>query len=261
MEKMFKCIIADDEAAARTAIRMLVDWNSYGIELYGEVEDGDSFMELLEQENPDLAVIDMRMPGICGDQLIHAINMGHQRTQIIVCSGFNDFEYLRAAILNNVVDYLLKPIDPEELNKAVGRAVQRLQQEREEKGEVRTLHFPDRIVRIHYKELQQEQEQIYRMVRYMEENYMEKVTLNTLSESFFWSKEYISKRFKEVTGCSVAEYLTYIRIDRCKELLKENVKLSVIIGETGFSDESHLVKMFKKYVGMGPSEYKKHKRV
>lgn len=261
MEKLFKCIIADDEEAARTAIRMLVDWNSYGIELYAEAEDGDNFMELLEQENPDLAVIDMKMPGICGDQLIHAINTGHQRTQIIVCSGFNDFEYLRAAILNNVVDYLLKPIDPEELNKAVGRAVQKLQQEREEKGEIRTLHFPDRIVRIHYKELQQEQEQIYRMVRYMEENYMEKVTLNTLSESFFWSKEYISKRFKEVTGCSVAEYLTYIRIDRCKELLKENVKLSVIIGETGFSDESHLVKMFKKYVGMGPSEYKKHKRV
>lgn len=261
MERTFKCIIADDEAAARTAVRMLVDWKAYGMELCAEAEDGDRFMEIMEQEHPDLAVIDMRMPEISGDQLIHAINTKHQRTQVIVCSGFNDFEYLRAAILNNVVDYLLKPIDPEELNKAVGRAAERLQQEREQKGEIRTLHFPDRTVTICYKELAQEQEQIYNMIVYMEQEYMEKITLNTLSERFFWSKEYISKKFKEVTGCSVAEFLTYIRLERCKKLLKENEKLSVIIGETGFSDESHLVKMFKKYMGMSPSEYKKHERV
>lgn len=260
MERKFKCVIADDEAAARIAVRKLVDWQSFGIELCGEAEDGDRFMELMEKEIPDLAVIDMKMPGICGDRLIDAINNKYNRTQIIVCSGFNDFQYLRAAILNNVVDYLLKPIDPDELNKAVKRAVQHLCEEREKEGEIKTLYFPDRKIMLHYRRLKQEHEQIYKMIVYMDENYKEKITLNTLSESFFWSKEYISKRFKEVIGCSVSEYLTYIRLEKCKELLSQNIKLSVIIGETGFSDESHLVKMFKKYTNMSPSEYKKCKR-
>ena len=91
---------------------------------------------------------------------------------------------------------------------------------------------------------------------YIDENYTQKLTLNDLAQRFYWSKEYISKVFKEKYGCNFYEYLTALRIETAKSLLRDpTVNRSAIYEMLGFTDNSHFSKSFKKHTGMTPREF------
>lgn len=118
-----RLIIVDDEPWSREVVKTFIEWERLGISLVGEAEDGDEGLELLRTSGAEIAVVDMRMPGMDGTELLKALSEEFPDTRIVVMSGHSDFSYLRQALRSRARDYLIKPVDPVELNRTLERCV------------------------------------------------------------------------------------------------------------------------------------------
>ena len=112
---MLKVIIADDEARVCSLIRMLIDWDALGMELAGIASNGFEALELIRACQPDILITDIRMPGCHGLELIERAKKENPQLEIVIISGYAHFEYAQSAIRFGVGDYLLKPINQQEL--------------------------------------------------------------------------------------------------------------------------------------------------
>lgn len=127
---MYKALIADDESFIRDGLRAILPWHDYNVAITHEAVDGDEAAAILQEESIDLLISDIRMPGRSGIDLLREIRDRAENTRVIVLSGYDDFEYVRDAAVLGIDNYLLKPIDREELRTSVERAVSRLESER-----------------------------------------------------------------------------------------------------------------------------------
>lgn len=120
---MYRVLIVDDEPWSRMVVKSLGSWDKLNLEVVGEAEDGTQELKMIEALKPHIVITDMRMPGLEGDGLLKALNEKFPSLKIIIMSGYNDFAYMKQAILSRAVDYLLKPINPEELNTSLERCI------------------------------------------------------------------------------------------------------------------------------------------
>ena len=120
---MIKMIIADDESVIIRGIRKLLDWQSMGIEIVGEYTDGKQGLDGILALKPDIALLDISMPGLTGIDVLRELGNHNARTSVIFISGFQDFEYAKSAVRFGAKDYLLKPIIRGELLAALERCV------------------------------------------------------------------------------------------------------------------------------------------
>lgn len=138
---MIKMILADDEPVITRGIQKLIDWNSIGIEVAGVYENGkDAFSGILKLK-PELALLDISMPGKSGVEILKECSELGCPVKIIFISGFQDFEYAKVALKYGAVDYLLKPVIKDELLRAVekflvtvGRMEQKAERGEEHRG-------------------------------------------------------------------------------------------------------------------------------
>ena len=105
---MKKVLLVDDDAVLRIGMKTLVDWQQHGYILIGEASDGAQAMELVQQHRPDIVITDMKMPGMDGLELIHALHAETPAPYIIVLSSYDDFPLVREAMKQGAADYLLK---------------------------------------------------------------------------------------------------------------------------------------------------------
>jgi two-component system response regulator YesN len=118
-----KLLLVDDEAHVREGIRLILDAEKFGIDRILEAENGLEAIRILEKEHPEIMILDMQMPTMDGVELIAQLKKRNIAVQVIVVSGYSDFNYTRAAILAHGVDYLLKPFKKDELENAVINAI------------------------------------------------------------------------------------------------------------------------------------------
>lgn len=400
---MLKAVIADDERKVRSVLFKKGNWDALGIQIVGEAEDGDSLCALLEEHRPHIVLTDMRMPGLCGAELIRFIRSRYEDIQILIVSGYQDFEYLRQAISAQAVDYILKPVEAQELNKSLQRAVEQIHSSAEKAREAQennrnaylveesilnrffdglnvsdvelipllgpesgtsTLragvlrffgmetvcaeHFGGDSLLLRYGLLNMLSELLQpcakafcrtgskdiavilwgdtsekrcsmladdirkklethlrisaalglseegtclaslpglyahaeetlpylsreldggiwfyganslpsRVHEYIERYYSSGLTAEAVASHFFVSQQHLSKLFKDRFGLSPYEYITYLRVERAKEMLLAGCyKSREIVMELGFSDESHFSRTFKKHTGLSPRAY------
>lgn len=116
---MLKVIIADDEERICRLIQILGPWKALDLEVCAIAFNGIEALDLIQEKKPDILITDIRMPGCDGLELIARARALQPDLQIIVISGYAHFEYARTSIQYGVSDYLLKPINQEELEKAL----------------------------------------------------------------------------------------------------------------------------------------------
>ncbi|WP_421383964.1 response regulator transcription factor [Bacillus salacetis] len=133
-----KAIIIDDEKHVREGLILLADWEQHGIHTILEAEDGEEAIELIKEHRPEIIFTDMRMPRRDGISLLKWLHSCELHSKTIVVSGHDDYEYMRNALYYKSFDYILKPIEPELLNEALGKAVSEwMEQARTRKSQVK----------------------------------------------------------------------------------------------------------------------------
>jgi two-component system response regulator YesN len=128
---MYKVLIIDDEESVREAIKILGEWEKLEIDEVIEAQDGKTGMSLLSEKKPDIVLLDMHMPEMNGVEFLQAVEKEYSHAVNIVISGFDDYEFTRQAIRSKVFDYLLKPVNGQQLNTALSNAINSIQTRRE----------------------------------------------------------------------------------------------------------------------------------
>ncbi|WP_025693232.1 response regulator [Paenibacillus zanthoxyli] len=130
---MYKVLIIDDERPVRTAIRLAGEWEKLAVSVIAEAPEAHTGLRLLEEWQPDIVLVDIKMPVMDGMEMLRRASARHPEVKYIIISGFDEFEYARQAIQYRVLDYLLKPVDKVELNRSLGEAVRQLDEERKDR--------------------------------------------------------------------------------------------------------------------------------
>ena len=129
----FSIILADDEQQILFGMKNGIDWESLGFSVVGTAQNGKEALELIEEYHPDLLISDIKMPFMDGLELSKIIHDNYINTKIILFSGWDDFEYARTAISYGVSQYLMKPIDYDEIQKLLTNIHEELEKEYAEK--------------------------------------------------------------------------------------------------------------------------------
>ncbi len=138
---MFKVMIVDDEPAIREGLKTIIDWDRIGFEVVDAAANGREALQKFERIQPDLMIMDIRMPGMNGLEVIEQLRRNHSRTHVLILSGHADFEYARRALGYGVDGYLLKPVDEVEMEQELLRVHESLEQE-QHRGEQRQQPVP-----------------------------------------------------------------------------------------------------------------------
>lgn len=120
---IYKLVIADDEAMICSLIKRLIDWEPLQLECVGVASSGTDCLAMVEELRPDIVITDIRMPGLSGLELIERCLEKDSAVKFIIVSGYGQFDYAQKAIRYGVSDFLIKPIQREELNDALKRVV------------------------------------------------------------------------------------------------------------------------------------------
>ncbi|MEK5058262.1 MULTISPECIES: response regulator [unclassified Paenibacillus] len=133
MNKPYQVLIADDEPIIREGISDSVDWASLGMEVIGLAEDGAEALELVLERGADLVLVDMNMPIMNGISFIQALREQKQECRCIIITGYDEFSYAQQAIRLGVEEYILKPVETDELMRVLQRIKASLDEEQLEK--------------------------------------------------------------------------------------------------------------------------------
>lgn len=127
-----KIFLVEDEFVVRDGIKNNVDWEGHGYIFCGEASDGELAYPLIKKLQPDIIITDIKMPFMDGLELSRLIKKEFPKMEIIILSGFAEFEYARQAIKLGIASYLNKPIDGEELIKAVDQLSEKIKRAKSE---------------------------------------------------------------------------------------------------------------------------------
>lgn len=199
--------------------------------------DGISAVHMADELCPDLIIMDINIPMMDGIETMKMIRSYHEDIQFIIVSGYDDFKYCQEALRLNVQDYILKPVDFDELGKVIERVV--------EKSEIMRRKQQDPLG----------SRTITQILSWMNDHLHEEISLTRLSQEFHLNSSYISQMFKNEMGVNYHTYLTQIRINKAKRYLKEtDLPISEIANLTGFKDYRVFTKVFKTITGELPSQ-------
>lgn len=120
---MWTMIIADDEPLITRGIQKMIDWKALGVEIIGSCEDGSSALVEITKKRPDIAILDVSMPGKTGLDILRELKCMESPTKVIFISGFQEFEYAVEALRLGAVNYLIKPVNRNELTETVRKCL------------------------------------------------------------------------------------------------------------------------------------------
>ena len=247
---MYNVLLVDDEPMIRQGMAHLIPWEKYGFSLIASAANCAEAVSLCKKMTVHLLLTDIRMPGSDGLELIKIISEYYPNIVFVVLSGYSEFEYARQALNLGVYQYLLKPINPNELITTLKGVKALLDANHHNETSFQKLLQ-------HYNSLTNKRI-MHEMMDYISDNLSEGVTLEFLSAQFNLSAVYISKLFKQEIGVNFIDWLAILRVEKAKELLeKTNLKAYEVASLVGYTDVRYFGQSFKKIVGLTPSEYRK----
>ncbi len=125
----YKVMLVDDEEEVRSAIARKVNWEELGFILSVEAENGEDAIEKAEKYMPDVVMTDIHMPFMDGLTFCKKLKEAFPATRIVIFSGYDEFEYAKEAISLEVEEYLLKPVDAEDIKRVFQKIKERLDEE------------------------------------------------------------------------------------------------------------------------------------
>lgn len=128
-----KALLVDDEVNILKNLTIVIPWDEIQVELVGTARNGVEALEMVKEHNPDLILSDIRMPVMDGLEFIRELRKLGNTSEVLMLTGYQEFEYARVALQNRVRDYILKPINYDELEATLRRVADNIRSTRKEK--------------------------------------------------------------------------------------------------------------------------------
>ena len=240
---MYRVVLIDDEAIIVEGLRRVVKWADYGCEVVGTAGDAAEGAQLIRQLRPHILFTDIRMPGQDGLSMLTGLRSEFPDMQVTVLTGYRDFTYAQEAIRLGVTRFLLKPSKMDELREALETMTKKLDALPQETEEEQVQNAGSFIVN--------------KAIRYMEENYRQKLTLQEVADCCYVSQWHLSKLLNRYAEKSFYDILNSVRIQAAKKLLEDpSLKIGDISEMVGYADTAHFARTFKKLENMSANEYR-----
>ena len=241
---MYRVVLIDDERLIVEGLKKVVRWADYRCEVVATAADAVSGAAAIRQYQPQILFTDIRMPGDDGLTMLAGLRSEYPDMQVIVLTGYRDFQYAQEAIRLGVARFLLKPSKMGEINEALQTVTERLDKAAPEaESEALREHSGSFLVR--------------QATAYVERHYAEKLTLQEVADACFVSQWHLSKLLSKHSEGNFYDLLNSVRIQAAKRLLKDpGLKIGEIAERVGYADTAHFARVFKKLVGMSANEYR-----
>ncbi len=217
MNDKFKVIIVDDEESSRELIRLSVDWDLLNYEVVGEASNSEEALALIEYELPELVLTDIHMPYMNGIELSEKILKQYPEIKIIVITGYDDFQYAQRGIKAGVYDYIVKPVDEDEVEKALKKAYEEIAEDKKKQDNYGWL-----------------QEQLKKELPYLKEKFLIDLLYGHIDEKDYMRRKNFTEvkfesSFFQVTVIELEavvpknqnSYLCYAFVDKIRHVLEK----------------------------------------
>ena len=248
---IFKVIIVDDEPMIITILRRAVNWRKYDCGVVGAAYDAQSGAAAVREHRPDILFTDIRMPDEDGLTMLAGLKPEFPHMQVTILTGYREFDYAKRAIDLSVTRFLLKPLEPAEIEEALeamtcnllerpGRQAAEAPDGAVSEGPDTNHHF---LVNVAINQIRQ--------------NCTEKLTLSDVAERIHVSQWHLSKLLNHYVNKSFYDLLNEARIGKAKELLRDpRFSIGTVSEMVGFMDVSHFSHVFKKIENVTPKDFR-----
>ena len=231
-------LLVDDEKEFRDELRCSLD--EYRVL---EACDGQEALKTLNKPHEiDLAILDVRMPGLSGTEVLKVIKKRSPELKVIMLTAFSSKDIAVESLRNQADEYLEKPVNIDKLKECIVKLLESTKKEDE-------LSATDI------------EQKINRIKRYIERNWLKKVSLEDAAETVGLSPKYLSRVFKEIAGTGFMDYKLDVKIKKAKELLTTTGStISEISDKLGFMNPESFMRIFKKITKLTPSQFRKKQK-
>ncbi|MCR5735088.1 MAG: response regulator [Lachnospiraceae bacterium] len=245
-EKTFRVIIAEDENLIARNIAKHIEAENPHFKVAGIYSNGEDALEAIKATPPSVVFTDIQMPVMTGLELAAKIQKDMSNVKCVIITGYADFEYAREAIRYGAEDYLLKPVDREELRKLL------------KKLELSLTEISDQVRSETGSESSLSPEEIVTLVKdHIAKNYAEELDLNTISLALGFSSSYLTKVFNKIENTTPSKYIRNYRMGIAKQLMDdESLNIQQIAAAVGYNDPFHFSRSFKQTFGITPTQYR-----
>ncbi|NMB24485.1 MAG: response regulator [Firmicutes bacterium] len=252
---MYGVLIIEDEPWSREVVKALGEWETLQARVLGEADNGLEGLRLIEELRPDIVITDMRMPGLEGAELLKAIGEQFPSVRVIVMSGYDDFAYMKQAIRSQVVDYLLKPLDEEELNASLSQCIKGIAEEQTSSGSGSVPSAKPHEVAGEGAREDDDVLDLQAVRAYVDGHFEQPISLSIIAEQFLVSKEHLSRTFKADIGENMSDYIIRKRMEKAQDLLLQGQhEIKHVAEMVGYDDVSYFYRVFKRYFGITPGQ-------
>ena len=238
-------IVVDDEPTTCDFLSEYIGNTFKHIRVAGHFYNGLDAWKYMQERPVDCLITDIKMPLLSGLDLAKLVYENHLSTKVIIISGYSDFEYARQGIKYQVSDYLLKPIDYNDLSKVISSTLALVQPvSNSDETHTSSAHL-DKNFHI-----------VNKAIEYINLNFQNPISRDDVASALYLSPAYFGRIFKKHTGCSFTEYLTQVRMEASIELLKSNHSVQEIAHMVGYNNIRHFTRTFRAMYGCPPREYR-----
>ena len=245
----YRVIIAEDENLIAKNIAKHIESENPNFKVIGIYSNGEDAYNAIKEQLPEVVFTDISMPVMTGLELAAKIHKTLSHIKCVILTGYADFEYAKEALHYDVEDYLLKPLNTDELRKVLKSLELSLPAvtgalSGEASGDLSDGNYSA--------------EDIVTLVKeYVQKNYSHDIDLNSIANTLGFSSSYLTKVFNKVEQTTPSKYIRNYRMGIAKQLLLDkNMTIAQVAECVGYNDPFHFSKSFKQTFGVSPTEVK-----
>ncbi len=261
---MYNVMLVDDEEEVRIAIEKKINWSELDFNVVGSAGNGFDALEMALKSHPDVVLTDINMPFMNGLQFSKQLKAELPDTKFVILSGYDEFEYAKEAIELSVEEYILKPVNSDELYQLFSRLKVRLDDESEKRRNLENLqrYYQESIKFFNDQTSESNAYDLVEKARdYILEHFNEcDLSVDRICSILNVTPNYFSTLFRKKTGDTFIAYLTNLRMEKAKWLLENtDEKAYMIAGMVGYDEPNYFSYVFKKAYGISPSKYRQQR--
>lgn len=264
MDKKFSVCIIEDEPLMRDYLCRNLEKIHPDFCAVSYAANGNDAMEMLTSCGYDLILSDIKMPGYSGLKVAEYLRNNEDETPVILITGYDDFAYAKSAIRLDVADYLLKPLNDDELRDALEKIKMQIIKKRQSITLPNNL-TPDNLAQLIAEKFtagsdnSEDFDIIKSAVDYISQHFCENMSQADVAAAIGVSPSYLSSLFHEGTGESYSQFVKRLRMTKAAALLKSQpfMTINAIAESVGYFSDKHFMSVFKNFFGMTPNDYRK----